>query len=268
MQAIFILSTGRCGTQWIASELGRAFPELHVAHEPLRNEYFPRRMLSAKTPLALDPAFAEGIQEHTAAIERTINSKRYLECGHPCWSTIPYFAQRFPGKVGVVHLVRHPVATAFSWLTHMAYQPPLEPYIPEKVLLSPFDAGVRFPQYQELWPAMSPFEKALYYWMEVNTFGLEQREALSVPWCTITYEDLFQGPGLEELLSFLRLPAKESLTASIDKSVDNYRFLTAQAPDLHLVARHPEVLATAARFGYEARSFEAAPMTRRYTGRG
>ena len=67
MQAIFILSTGRCGTQWIASELGRAFPELHVAHEPLRNEYFPRRMLSAKTPLALDPAFAEGIHEHAAA---------------------------------------------------------------------------------------------------------------------------------------------------------------------------------------------------------
>jgi hypothetical protein len=268
MQAIFILSTGRCGTQWIAAHLGQAYPELQVVHEPLRNEYHPRQMLGAKTPLALDPDIGDLILDHAAAIEQTIAGKRYLECGHPCWSTIPWFAGRFAGRVAVIHLVRHPVATAFSWLTHMAYQPPLESYIKEKVLLSPFDPGVQFTQYRELWPALSPFEKALYYWMEVNAFGLDQREALGVPWCTIRYEDLFHGAGLEQLLAFLELPAKDSLMASLDKSVDNYRYLTSVAPELRLVARHPEVVATAARFGYDALSFEDRSLQRRYTGRG
>ena len=201
--------------------------------------------------------------------ENTISGRRYLECGHPCWSTIPYFADRFAGKIGVVHLVRHPVATAFSWLTRTVYQPPLLPHLKEKVLLSPFDPGVQFSQYRELWPDMSPFEKALYYWAELNAFGLDRRESLSVPWCTITYEELFQGQGLglEQLLSFLNPPAKDSLTASIPRSVDHYRNVTEASPDLRSVARHPEVLATAARFGYDALSFQEGSLRRRYTGR-
>jgi hypothetical protein len=38
---------------------------------------------------------------------------------------------------------------------------------------------VLFPGYRELWRTLAPYEKALYYWAEVNAFGLRlQREGL------------------------------------------------------------------------------------------
>ena len=50
-QATFVLSTGRCGTQWLAEALGRVFEgRLRVEHEPLHLGYLPRERLAGATP--------------------------------------------------------------------------------------------------------------------------------------------------------------------------------------------------------------------------
>lgn len=265
--AVFVLSTGRCGTQWLAEHLPHSYSDrLQVEHEPLHNFYYPRRNLLARTLGDLDAEAAEAILPHVEEIETCLTQRSYLECGHPCWSAILALADRFRGRIRVIHLVRHPVPTAFSWLTHRAYEPPLLPFLPTKTLLSPFDPGVRLPEYQERWEGLTPFEKCLYYWGEVNLFGLAQEAALGVPWLRLTYEELFYADGLERTLEFLELPPAEPLMAARAESVDRFHSLTPQRPDMNLLGSHPRIIEAARAFGYDAEEIDLAALQRRYQG--
>ena len=265
--AVFVLSTGRCGTQWLAEHLQRVCSvRFQVEHEPLHNSYAPRRMLTVRTLADLDPEAANPILAHAEGIENCLAQRGYIECGHPCWSSIPALADRFQGKVRVVHLVRHPVPTAFSWLTHRAYQPSLSPFVPDKILLTPFDPGIRLTEYGDRWADLTAFEKCLYYWGEVNLFGLALEETLEAPWLRLTYEDLFFADGLERLQAFLELPPDDALSAARAESVDRFRYLTADRPDLNLLAQHPRIREAAGRFGYAAEEVDLEALQRRYRG--
>jgi hypothetical protein len=265
--AVFVLSTGRCGTQWLAEQLGSSYGEtFRVEHEPLHNGYRPRRMLGTPAPLNFDPEDARPILAHIEEIEGCLERSSYIECGHPCWSAIPYLANRFPGRMRVVHLTRHPIPTSLSWLTHGAYQPPILPHVPEKVLLSPFDAGIRLEAYRERWTGLHPFEKCLYYWAEVNVFGLIQQERLGVPWLRLSYEALFQADGLDSLLSFLGLPHRESIFAARTRPVDRFQYMTPMWPDLRVVEQHPHVVEVANLLGYDMTDIVVEALYRRYLG--
>jgi hypothetical protein len=267
--AVFILSTGRCGTQWLAAQLARHYSDVYrVEHEPLHNAYCPRRMLGCGSSKELGCADAAPILEHIESIERTLEHKHYIECGHPCWSTLPCFAERFHGRVRFIHLTRHPIPTAFSWLTHGAYEPPLLPHLQEKVLLSPFDAGVAFTEYRERWPALTPFEKCLYYWAEANAFGLRQETQVGAPWLRVSFESLFDGNALKSLIEFLELPVKDEVLAAKAANIDQFKYLTLARPDLSLVARHPRVIGVANELGYDASNAAVSPsqIFQRYMG--
>jgi hypothetical protein len=48
--ATFVLSTGRCGTQWLAKNLTDHYGDLlAVTHEPHQREYLPRRCWESTT---------------------------------------------------------------------------------------------------------------------------------------------------------------------------------------------------------------------------
>jgi len=50
--ATFFLSTGRCGTQWIASNLQDLQNDsIVIRHEPLHDRYYPRLMLANSDPM-------------------------------------------------------------------------------------------------------------------------------------------------------------------------------------------------------------------------
>jgi hypothetical protein len=166
-----------------------------------------------------------------------------------------------------VHLVRHPVPTAWSWVTQLAYCPPLAPHFPEKVLLSPFDEGVCFESFRDRWAGMNPYEKALYYWAEVNAFGLAMERESSVPWMRIRFEDLQRQDELARLIDFAGLDAAAvSETAGIGVVDDHH----AHAPfwcDSGLIRRYPEIVALAEDFGYDPLDFDDAKLRRRYYAR-
>lgn len=259
--ATFILSTGRCGTQWIARSLERAYADLiDVKHEPLHNEYDPRRMLS----LSVDAAarLPDAVVAHIEGLARL--ERPYLECGHPCWSAIPYLLRRFPDRTRVIHLTRHPVPTCLSWLTQSAYEPPLLLHLEEKLLLSPSDAGVRFGGYQERWDGLSPYEKCLYYWSEVNALGIDTHEETQAPWLVLKYEDLFHGDGLEDLLDFLDLPARPGIFEDRAALDDDHRFVTMPGHDWRAIRRHPQAVAIAEQLGYDVFEVDEAALFRRY----
>ena len=164
----------------------------------------------------------------------------------------------------VVHLVRHPVPTCLSWLTHSAYEPPLLPHLDEKVLLSPSDAGVRFGDYQECWDTLSPFEKCLYFWCEVNALALELQKEYGKRWLTLRYEDLFEGDGLARLLTFLELPVRDNMMEARSDPSDSFRYVTTANHDWRTIHQHPRALKLADRLGYKVGDVDCDAIYRRY----
>lgn len=265
--ACFVLSTGRCGTQWLASALAESYPDrLAVAHEPLHTRYRPREALRHAGRAEAMAVLPEAVRAHCDGIEAGLSSRPYLECGHPSWSTIPALAERFRGRVRVIHLVRHPLPTSYSWLTHRAFQPPLLPHIPEKTLLTPFDEGVRLAGYRERWERLTPFEKCLYYWGEVNAFALALQSWLPVPWLRLRYEDLFHGDGLEPLLEFLDLPRCATIAQRRDDLIDEHHACLEAGEDWRSIHAHPRVIDIAAQLGYSLAddAVDVAGLERRY----
>lgn len=263
--ATFVLSTGRCGTQWLAATLAEAYPgRITVAHEPLHARYQPRQALRGAGDASPQAQPPEVVLRHADAIEAGLLTRPYIECGHPCWSTLPWLADRFRGRVRIVHLLRHPVPTSYSWLTHQAYQPPLLPHLAEKVLLSPFDEGVRFGEYRERWPQLTPFEKCLYYWAEVNAFALDLQSRLDLPWLRLRFEDLFQAEGADQLLTFLGLPPSDHMFGRRQDRVDAYRWHVPALAGGEALSEHPRVIELAAQFGYALDAIDEAALARRY----
>ncbi len=265
--AAFILSTGRCGTQWIAKTLADAYSD-HVAvdHEPLHNQYDARKALASIALASPLSSLSAVVRQHMDSIEGRLETQSYIECGHPNWSTIPYLAERFRGRVRIIHLTRHPVPTCYSWLTHSAFQDPLLPHLLEKTLLSPFDEGTRFQEYRRGWEALSPFEKCLFYWSEVNAFAIDLQSRQDAPWLRLRYEDLFHGEGLGRLLEFLDLPHREGVFSQTGKVVDNYCYSLAAWQDWRIIRNHPRAMSIANELKYTLDEIDEITLYRRYLG--
>ena len=262
-QATFFLSTGRCGTQWLAHWLTEHYSDLiHVEHEPLHNNYQSRRLLADSSAMQ-----SAQVKEHLTRIEQLLEHKPYVEVGHPCWGAIAHLIDHFQDNIRIVQLVRHPVTTSYSWLTHGAYQPPLLPHLPEKILLSPFDQGVQFPEYQEDWQTLTPYEKVLYFWTELHTLGRQLEKESSVPWLNIRYETLFKDNDLNRLIDFLELPERSQNTPQAQQTViDKFHYLSNSWADWNAIKRHPKCLTLAEHLGYSLTEIHERDLAKRYLG--
>ena len=266
-QAVFVVSTGRCGTQWMAQALREQCGDrLRVEHEPLDGRIDPREVLGIANLDESDSVSAEVMRSHVDDIARGLAERSYIECGHVGWSAVPHFALRLAGRVRIVHLVRHPVPTTYSWLSHGAYEPPLLPHLSERVLISPCDAGVRFPHYREQWDVLTPFEKGLYFWLEVNTAALETEQNSRVPWLRLRAEDLFAGTGWEALAGFLGLPLNTVSEVGPQPPVDEFRYLVRGWHDWRVIERHPEVRRLMREFSYTLGEVDEESLRQRYLG--
>lgn len=192
--AVFVMSTGRCATQFLAARLADVAPDCVVEHEPLKAGYRPRRVLAnPERPYALLGRNA-GIQRKFVEIEDVLASgRRYIDVGWPVFAWLPYLMQRFGRRLAFAHLVRDPFATAASLLTHGFFGGRNDAYA-RHAILQAGDQGVAFAQFAGRYPAFSPFEKCLYHWLEVNAFLIrfaDRPAALG----TFRYEDLFGDGG-------------------------------------------------------------------------
>lgn len=265
--AVFVISTGRCATQWLTEMLRqRCGDGVDVRHEPLHLKYSPRQMLGAGDPSNLEPALAQPILDHVADIEATLETRPYIECGFPLWSSLPYLLNRFAGRARVVHLTRHPVPVAWSWVAQQAYCEPLAPHLKMKEPLSPFDEGIRFVSYRERWSALHPYEKALFFWAEVHAFALRLAEGVHVPWLTLRYEELFSESTLQRILTFSDIAGNRQASTLNEKTViDAHPFRAGVWCDPCLIEHHRDVVAIATRLGYDALAFDPDKIRDRYS---
>src|SRR5205085_5753640 len=100
--------------------------------------------------------------------------KVYVETGWPLLAALPLLAELLGYRLRVVHLTRHPVASALAHLADNAYAgSERDDDCTRLATLGPRDRNVFQPHYADIWHHVSPYEKCLFWWTEVNLFGLE-----------------------------------------------------------------------------------------------
>src|SRR3954453_19970533 len=252
MTVVVFLSTGRCGTQWLTEAIRARYPgSVTVEHEPLGPLYRPRTYFRSFADPGAILAVPE-VARHVKLIER---ERRYVEPGWPVLAALPLFATRFPQRLRVVHLTRHPVPTALSHLAHSSYAGSArDDAYTRLATLGPADPNVFQQHYAGSWDELTPYEKCLFWWTEVNLFGLEFPErAPDVPFLRLRSEDMLSGAGdtLERLVDFMGLPWDDRWHDRTQHVVDRWHHHTDRDVDPFLVRDHPAAIDTARRLGYD-----------------
>lgn len=256
--ACFVLSTGRCGTQWLTQYLNQllgAQPQQYrVVHEPLNFQYNPLKN-SPETPLSSNQV---ELINHLEKIKNTLSKgANYIETGFPCWRHIAWFAQELAQPVKIVHLTRNPIDTARSWLKLNVYVPPILPHLPEKELFTPFAPYAKLPQFQTYWHELSPYEKCLYFWAEVHLQALAYKQDWhTANWLHLGYESLFDAQTLNKLNRFLNIEGSgkhlmDTTARTLQQNIDNYGQLIQTHFDPNEIFQYPEIVALSKKLGYK-----------------
>ncbi len=264
---LYIISTGRCGTQWLASVLGAIYADRAVIeHEPLGPAYRPKETLRVPGRLA-ELASTPPLARHLARIDGILEHSPYIECGWPAFAAVPIFIDRFGPRLRLIHLVRHPVYTALSYQTVNHYQ--LEPgdqWLPCE--LDPFDAGVMHPHYRDRWDRLSAYEKSLFQWLEIHTWAETlKRDYPQAGIRTVRLEDLFSPHGaavLHEITDMAGLPRRQALDTKLYERVDAHQQGTFRQFEWTQIYEYPEVMALATHYGYEFDTLESERLIQRY----
>jgi Sulfotransferase family len=264
---VMVLSTGRCGTQWLTQGLRHVHPEIAAEHEPIGPLYRPRRYFRHyEHPEAIlaEPEVAA----HVETIERMPTT--YVETGWPLFSVLPLLAERVPDRLRIIHLTRNPVPTALSHLAHNSFAgSPRHDAYTDLATLGPNDPNVFQPDYAAMWDDLSPYEKCLFWWTEVNMFGLEIPGRLdAIPLLRVQSEQMLAGEReeLERLLDFIGLPWREEWLMHAGRTVDRWHHHTDRDVDPLQVHRHPVTVEVAHRLGYDLSGLNLGALLARYRG--
>lgn len=247
MSAIFILSSGRCGTQWLAKQLHNVLVNHYwVTHEPLHFDYAPNKNSPSK-PLDYN---RNKIQAHATQIQNHLSrGGHYIECGFPCWRHLDWYREILQTDVKVIHLHRHPVDTARSWLKQNAFVMPLLPHLPEKSLFHPLAPEANLPDYVNRWEQMSPFERNLYYWAEVQLQAENYNRSWdSKNWLEIRFDQLFEVETFNRLKNFLDFPLNSD-NVNFSRE-DAFPGIEQALFDTTLINRHSAIQEMSQRLGY------------------
>ncbi len=263
------LSTGRCGTQWLAENLGGLYSEdAVVTHEPLGARYVPRAHFRRYDQQEHEhPA---EVRAHLDWVEEVSRDKLYIETGWPLFATLPIFFARFGERVRIVHLVRHLVPTAVSHMVHQCYfgSPRRDEYTALATLDPSLPGTIQREEFAR-WSRLSPFEKCLFWCTEVHLYARELRDRFpATAFHRMRAEDLFSGDerALRALMEFLRLPYHASLAGRSSERVDQWHHRTHLEFNWRQIFDHPMAVELCRSLGYDLDRVDQDALDRRYKG--
>lgn len=220
---VFVLSTGRCGTQWLYDVFSHnSDSNLVVTHEPIGDFYDSRAQLSHQSVVSFLKNASYPLKEHIKDIKSVVASKIYLETGFPCWSSLQFLHEEFENGIRIIHVKRHPIQMMSSWLKLDAYKKPFLPHQVEKILLDPSDNCSFKDEYQKIWQQLSRKDKLLFFWMEVNNHAQYLTRNLKIPSISIAFEDLFTTRSIQEICNFIGVNFCSLGDIHFDKKIDNF----------------------------------------------
>lgn len=218
---IFVLSTGRVGTQTLAALLALS-PHLFAYHEPTPKLYGLGRLAY----LYRDDTTAQSVLLEAVRCARTEAWEYALEAGRGYAETSPQltflapFLLELHPQARFIHLVRHPYAVIRSgmrrrwYIDHAADRSRLIPR-PDNPLL-------------QQWEHLSPLAKIAWLWAETNRYILAFTATLPVEQRLLMQaESLFTGEHatLKQLYRFARtpLPAARKIQQILDRKLNTQK---------------------------------------------
>lgn len=261
------MSAGRCATQWLASVLSDEYDDLAVVtHEPLGPRYRPRETLRDEGGQRRVRSEEEFIL-HVDFIMQVTEAYSYVETGWPAFGMMPVLLGEFEGRIRLAWLTRHPVHSAISLATLGLYAGRDDEYM-RLAMLDPACPGVSQKSYVDRWDGLSPYEKCLFQWTEINLYAEELiRSHPEVPSFIMRYEDLFvEDQPLAGLVSLAGLPARDGIFAARRLTIDVVRSRLDVVPEWEKIFDHPASVALASRLGYDL-AVDEGSLNERYSRR-
>ncbi|WP_343843856.1 sulfotransferase domain-containing protein [Bowmanella denitrificans] len=249
MSVVFVLSTGRCGTQWLHQFLNSRLPDSwEASHEPINFDYAPTDN-SPSQPLNKNP---QKLLNHLAYIQNRVkNHQSYVECGFPCWRHLGWFSEELDCPVKIIYLHRDPVQVSRSWLKQNAFVQPILPHLGIKELFHPAAPEAQLTHYQNSWRGLTSFEKGLYYWAEVQAQAARYKTVWSTEnWFELPFHQLTDQCVLQDLMGFLDTDVEIGNIDAVPR--DRFQGIEQDVVDETLIRRHPDILQEAEKLGYSS----------------
>jgi len=196
-RVLFVISTGRAGTQSLARLLDSS-PKVLAVHERS-----PRFLAQTQKAFACNTAEAAEIAAEFAAtrferIEQAGMARIYAETSHRIGYLARALAKIFP-SAQFVHLHRHPGEFIRSAMRRRWYD--TNSIDRWRIQPDPSDPVAT------RWPEMAPFEKLCWYWGAVNAFAREFTREAGERSLTLGFDEIYCGArGAERLFHFLDVP--------------------------------------------------------------
>lgn len=114
---VFILSTGRTGTQFFEDYINQTTTDAVCRHEPAPSRRF-KFLSNLYLAQKVNPAFIKKIYRRSRSrLFRKVGDKRYIESSNFLFGCIPPLNGLY-SDIKVIHIVRHPVGYTKSHLGH------------------------------------------------------------------------------------------------------------------------------------------------------
>jgi len=222
VKVIFIVSTGRTGTRFLARFFRLFSLAIDSRHEP-DPDFLKLGVNYAKGLVSAEVA-AKIIKERRLWIcdsMRKNNKNIYIESNNRYFSLIPILWQIFP-DAKVIHIVRDGRDVVRSTMNRDFYTPRDGIYFRKKLRLQASDFA-NDPYYDQ-WKTMTQFQKACWHWVKKDSF-IRQAVKDDHRAMRVKFEDIFNREssyqGLWEMINFMDIGVdRESFQKQCELSMD------------------------------------------------
>ncbi|KMW56569.1 hypothetical protein AIOL_001523 [Candidatus Rhodobacter oscarellae] len=200
------MSNGRCGTQFLARQMGALADTEVVVHEAMSHEFGSRAVFRSKRAQFEHVGRVPAMQRHLIHIEHFTNQdRRYIHFGWQAFAWVNYFHARFPDRFAFIHLVRNPYHCAASHATHQRMVDNFTDPFARSSKIFGYDPKVACGDFAERSKAFNIFERQLFNWLEVTRYGLDCGAELPSFQGLYRFEDVCRPDGgdLDDLLTRL-----------------------------------------------------------------
>lgn len=208
-KGLFVLSTGRCGTDFVTHLLKQS-ETLHVEHEAV-----PRLATSSRYLYDNDLVNHKGGRAAFLAAryhliqDAYMFDKRYVETNNRLTFFAPSIRDLMP-EAKFVHIVRHPGAFVRSGMRRGYYT---SDYIADYGKIRPTGNDEAF----DKWDTYSRIEKVSWLWYRTNKMIEDFKETCPQRTITIKSEELFNQPAavVTKILNFVNEPQPDHLKTDL-----------------------------------------------------
>lgn len=265
---VLTVSTGRCGTTFLEKSFHASFGKQSnwITHEHLKQQvtrvgkYHRCYDESLQSEMVNDQ-----IQDLLSKWRSISETGPVVDFGWTMRSLVPYFYRQLGDQLRVLYVHRHPIEVAASFKLIGNYSI----YNSEDWAITPDHPNARYPQFASRWDSMTPFEKCLYYWLEVNASAEELRQIYpDLKLMELKSSDLFRSDSvLDSIVQFTGFDCYEKPIVRSRERNRREIFLLERRPirqEWMDYQHHPEMIEFAERLGYDMSTEFVASLIHKY----